>query len=268
MIGSICTLGFIPVRSEPTEKAEMVTQILFGETYSIELVDGAWAKVVLDDDGYQGWIDAKLIESVPDLELNKWRESDGWILPVPQLKIISEPDKHFRLISGGSKIVFNGSEMNSFVIDNHDFYASGNINPHKKNLNIQELAMGYLHTPYLWGGRTFYGIDCSGLVQVVYKMMGQRIPRDASKQVELGEIVSFVEEAVPGDLAFFDNEEGRIVHVGLCIGRGEIIHASGEVRIDKLDHQGIFNQEKKKYTHKLRVMKRLDFKKETVHHPL
>ncbi|MFT3738255.1 MAG: C40 family peptidase [Breznakibacter sp.] len=235
----------------------MATQILFGETYEIQLVEGAWAKVKLDFDGYEGWIDSKLTEPIPDYELKKWRDSEGWTVPVPQLKVVTEPDKHSRILSGGSKIVFNGSDLNSFVIDNREFYASGTIHPQKKQTNVRDLAMNYLHTPYLWGGRTFYGIDCSGLVQTVYKMMGVKVPRDASQQVELGETVSFVEEARPGDLAFFDNEEGRIVHVGICMGRGDIVHASGEVRLDKLDHQGVFSQEKKKYTHKLRVIKRI-----------
>lgn len=257
MNGSICMMGFIPVRIEPSESAEMSTQILFGETYAILSVEGKWARVKLDYDGYEGWIDAKLIDSVPEHEFRKWRDSEGWVVPLAQLRVVTEPDKHPRILSGGSKIVFNGADLNSFIIDNREFYATGTIHPQKKHNNVQELAMNYLNAPYLWGGRTFYGIDCSGLVQVVYKMMGVRLPRDASQQVEMGETVSFVEEARPGDLAFFDNEEGRIVHVGLCMGRGEIVHASGEVRLDKIDHQGVFNQVKKRYTHKLRVIKRI-----------
>ncbi|MFM7813326.1 MAG: C40 family peptidase [Flavobacteriales bacterium] len=121
--------------------------------------------------------------------------------------------------------------------------------------------MSYLGAPYLWGGRTILGIDCSGFSQVVYRILGQSIPRDAWQQAGLGEEVSFVDEAQPGDLAFFDNAEGKIIHVGLILDRLEdslrIIHASGMVRIDTLDHQGIFNQETGEYSHNLRIIKRL-----------
>ena len=101
------------------------------------------------------------------------------------------------------------------------------------------------------------GMDCSGFSQVVHRIVGNDLPRDASQQVELGDTISFVEEAQAGDLAFFDNEEGNITHVGICLGGGDIIHASGSVRIDKLDHIGIFNADKGTYSHKLRVIKRI-----------
>jgi len=119
------------------------------------------------------------------------------------------------------------------------------------------VAQSFLNVPYVWGGRNFYGMDCSGFIQVVFAIKGIDLPRDASQQVNLGHIVSFVEEARAGDIAFFDDEEGNIVHVGMCLGRGEIIHASGRVRMDKFDHQGIFDGEKRRYSHKLRVIKRV-----------
>jgi cell wall-associated NlpC family hydrolase len=109
----------------------------------------------------------------------------------------------------------------------------------------------------LWGGKSPFGIDCSGFTQVVYKLNGYKLPRDANQQVNLGEPLSFVEEAEAGDLAFFDNEEGRIVHVGILLNNQSIIHASGYVRVDKFDHYGIFNQDTGKYSHTLRVIKRL-----------
>ncbi|MBN2166081.1 MAG: C40 family peptidase [Marinilabiliaceae bacterium] len=257
MAGSICSYGFIPVREHATEASQMVTQILFGETYEILSIVDNWARIKLDYDGYEGWIDAKLIVDISEKELGFFKKSNAWIVPVNQVKVISEPDKHSRYLTGGSRIVFNGQDQNSFVLNNTEYYLSGSVTPLKKMPSIQEIAMTYLYTPYLWGGCTFYGIDCSGLVQVIYKILGYKMPRDASQQIEQGHTINFVEEAIPGDLAFFDNENGDIVHVGICNGKGEIIHSSREVRIDKLDHQGIFNQAHKKYTHKLRVIKRI-----------
>jgi gamma-D-glutamyl-L-lysine dipeptidyl-peptidase len=257
MIGSICVSGYIPVRSEPSEVSQMVTQILFGETYQILREEVGWVYVKLDYDDYEGWIDSKMVSDIPERELEFIKKSPAWIVPINQVKIVTEPDKYSRFVTGGSRIVFNGQDRNSFVINNKEYYLTGSVSPGKKTAPIQEAAMTFLNTPYLWGGRTFYGIDCSGLVQVVFKILGVKMPRDASQQKEVGETINFVEEAKPGDLAFFDNDNGEIVHVGICMGRGEIIHSSGEVRIDKLDHQGIFNQVKKQYTHKLRVIKRV-----------
>jgi cell wall-associated NlpC family hydrolase len=129
--------------------------------------------------------------------------------------------------------------------------------PFQKN-DLIETALKYLGSPYLWGGRSPFGIDCSGLSQMVYKINGIQIPRDANKQAEIGETIDFINEAIEGDLVFFDNEEGNIIHVGIYLGKSKIIHASGKVRIDTIDHQGIFNTETQKYSHKLRIIKRIN----------
>jgi cell wall-associated NlpC family hydrolase len=115
----------------------------------------------------------------------------------------------------------------------------------------------YLNAPYLWGGKTPFGIDCSGFTQMVYKLNGYHLKRDASQQATEGEPLSFIEESEPGDLAFFDNEEGKIIHVGIIMDNNYIIHSSGKVRIDRLDHLGIYNAETNRHTHKLRVIKKM-----------
>jgi cell wall-associated NlpC family hydrolase len=122
---------------------------------------------------------------------------------------------------------------------------------------VPEFALHFLDAPYLWGGRSIFGIDCSGLTNVVFKMAGIHLRRDAWQQSEQGILVSFIDEARPGDLAFFNNEEGKIVHTGIILDQKKIIHASGRVRIDTLDHYGIFNEEQKRYTHQLRLIKRM-----------
>ncbi len=254
---SICTYGLIPVRSEASERAEMVTQLLFGDTFDIVERTEEWCKIQMHDDKYEGWVNARLLVKLADKEVERWMNADKWVVPAPFIKVVSEPDKTAHMISGGSSIFFNTSDRNSFYIGNREYYLSGNYNASKPAGSIADNAAAYVNAPYLWGGRSFYGIDCSGLMQVVFKIAGFQLPRDASQQVELGSIVNFVEEALLGDLAFFDNEEGAITHVGLCLGKGDIIHASGRVRVDKLDHQGIFNEETKTYTHKLRVIKRI-----------
>ncbi len=114
-----------------------------------------------------------------------------------------------------------------------------------------------MNAPYLWGGKTPFGIDCSGFTQMVYKLNGHALLRDASEQASQGIALSFIEESEPGDLAFFDNSEGQIIHVGIIMEDNHIIHAHGKVRIDRLDHSGIYNIDKKIHTHKLRVIKKI-----------
>lgn len=255
MVGSISPFGAIAVRHEPSENATLETQILFGEVfYVLEEIPG-WCRIRNDFDNYEGWIDQKLVVPASEREITIWLSQPGNIIPSPFIKLIREPEKSTQLITAGSRIVFNGEDRNSFVIGKREFYLQGGLNERKPDL--EEVAKGFLNTPYLWGGRSCFGIDCSGLSQVVFKIMGKNLPRNAAQQMECGNMISFVEEARAGDLAFFDNPEGAITHVGICLGQGRILHASGEVRLDHLDHQGIYNRSLQKYTHHLRVIKRI-----------
>ena len=252
---SICTFGFIPVRTEPSESAQLETQMLFGESYDLlEQIPG-WIRIKCHYDEYEGWIDEKLMEKMEDRDVELWNRSSGYIVTKSYVKVIRESDSTPMLLSSGSRVVFNGEDRNVIRIGNQEYYWQGAFPDNR--IDLEEVARGYLNAPYLWGGRTFYGVDCSGLVQNVFKISGIFMPRNASQQIDYGDVVSFVEEAKTGDLAFFDNEEGAIIHVGICLGQGRILHASGSVRIDALDHQGIYNKDKRKYTHHLRVIKRV-----------
>ena len=120
---------------------------------------------------------------------------------------------------------------------------------------LRQNALIILNAPYVWGGRSPLGIDCSGLTQIVYRLQGIDLPRDAYQQAKVGTTLSFIEESEVGDLAFFDDKEGKVIHVGIILEDNHIIHASGKVRIDRIDQQGIFNSEIGKHTHKLRLIK-------------
>jgi cell wall-associated NlpC family hydrolase len=147
----------------------------------------------------------------------------------------------------------NHADINSTNYDFEGLRVSG-VKPKD---NLVKTAYQYLNSPYLWGGKTPFGIDCSGFTQMVYKLNGYKLLRDASQQSTQGEVLSFIEESEPGDLAFFDNEEGKIIHVGIMLENNYIIHASGKVRIDRLDHLGIYNAEINRHTHRLRVIKKI-----------
>lgn len=255
----ISSLSIIPVRKEPSEKSEMVTQILFGEHFEIMEEMVGWSRVILAYDGYEGWIDSKMITPL-NLRALKKLENRPFAVSGDVISLIPVNEEQNLMLVAGSTLPVWRPYKKEFSVNKDTFKSGGEVfygelkNP--RNVLIKQ-ALKYFNAPYLWGGRSPFGIDCSGFVQVIYKMVGVKIPRDASEQVQLGRALSFVDETEPGDLAFFDDEEGNIVHVGIIWKRNKIIHASGKVRIDNVDQFGIFNVDLKRYTHKMRVMKKI-----------
>jgi hypothetical protein len=256
----ISNLSIVPVRSDPHEKSEMCTQILFGEHYTIIEENAKWCQVKLAFDGYQGWIDRKMVHEIEERVFLELAEIPR-IVTTDVFNIIQPAGGYNNfLIVAGSSLPHFDKVARTFKIGDVLYSIQGNsIAGAKRELRevIIENALKYFNAPYLWGGRTPFGIDCSGFSQVLYKMAGLTIPRDASQQAKMGTNLTFVEEALPGDLAFFDNEEGAITHVGVIWEKNKIIHSSGKVRIDNVDHFGIFNIDTGRYTHQMRLMRRL-----------
>lgn len=255
----ICGLSLIPVRSEPSERSEMVTQILYGEHFEIIEYLPGWCHVVMAFDGYRGWIDQKMMTPVTDRQCEKIEKSPFAVTTDIFTPVEISKDQSILLVAGSTLPMWK-PYMKEFAVDGTNYTMQGHVS-HGNVKEPRELiiaqALKYFNAPYLWGGRSPMGIDCSGLTQVIYKMAGIVLPRDASQQVLQGSALSFVEETQPGDLAFFDDEEGKIIHVGIIWKQNKIIHASGKVRIDNVDQYGIFNLDTKRYTHKMRVMKKI-----------
>ncbi len=248
----ICENIFVPLRSAPSHKSEMLSQVLFGEKYVIEDTIGHWIKIKTLFDDYSGWIDLNHLQQTEDTETQKSRV-------ISRSLLCFKPDKTKLVLEAGCEVYDPDFNNRTFKIS-QKIYTVGNDfneNSFKTETSIADTAMRFINSPYIWGGRVPSGIDCSGFTQLVYKLHDTMIPRDSWKQAEVGENVNFLEESVPGDLVFFDNERGKISHVGMIIARGLVIHSSGRVRIDIIDQQGIFRQDTGKYSHHLRLIRRI-----------
>ena len=249
----ICNLSIIPLRIEPSDRSEIVSQVLFGEHFEILEQNKQWVKIKLKFDNYEGWVDAKQFQNITKIQFENLSE-EPIVLNSDLIEYINTPNNSLMPIPLGASLSFlNHKDINT---DNFDFEGT-KITGIKPKSNLINTSFMYLNAPYLWGGKTPFGIDCSGFTQMVYKLNGYHLLRDASQQALQGEALSFIEESEPGDLAFFDNEEGKIIHVGIIMDDNYIIHASGKVRIDRLDHLGIYNADTNRHTHKLRVIKKI-----------
>ncbi len=253
MLYGICNLSMIPMRSHPSHQSEMINQILFGEFFIILKEKDEYSLVRLNHDSYEGWVCN-----------NQWvriTENDYKILqnqtPTITTDIIDviKKEKYQPIVIGS---ILPNFKSNHASIDNKLYTFNGlTTQGYSQKKHIVENAHLYIDAPYLWGGRSPLGIDCSGFVQMVYRLQGISLPRDAYEQVNMGTNIDSIDKCDPGDLAFFINKERKVVHVGIIMSRHKIIHASGKVRIDKIDKNGIYNEDNKVYTHKLHLLKRI-----------
>lgn len=231
----ICNVSIAPLRADSSDKSEIVSQLLYGESADIIEVKDNWTKIITHYDNYEAWMDTKQILPVSDEFLSSRKTN-----------LVKEPFQS-TMTESGKMLLSMGSEVN--------FETTAPTRGHDLSESIVNCAKEFLNVPYLWGGKSFFGIDCSGFTQIIYKIHGIKIPRDTYQQAALGEALTFIEEAKPGDLAFFENSEGRIIHVGFILADQKIIHAHGKVRIDSLDSSGIFNKDQNRHTHKLRFIR-------------
>jgi len=270
----LCQLSAVPMRTEPSNRQEICTQMLFGDTYQLLEYDLSqkWAYIQLDTDGYYGWIDSQQLNPISK-EIYEQIQPQPIHISTDPIGIIKQSRQEIRISLGSFLPNLKGNQIKL----GDDFWEyKGNSKIFKEkidSLKKRDDALKFLNTPYLWGGKTIFGIDCSGFTQQVFRLAGIQIPRDAYQQAEKGIIVSELNLSKTADLAFFERE-GRIVHVGFIVEQKHltevfpqielqtndcyIIHALEKVRIDKLDSQGIFNINRKIYTHTLTQLRRFE----------
>jgi hypothetical protein len=245
----ICHLSLVAVRSQADDTAEMCTQLLYGDHFKILEQRKHWSRIRVALGKCEGWVCNRQFRALEAPDFNKIEKSSQRQYAADLVAFSSS--------TGDSLIpILLGSSAGNATLLGHRFEGALTNGEGDKS-NLAHTALHYLNTPFLRGGLSPFGIDSPGLTQMVYRLNGMALPRTAGEQALQGEALSFIEESEAGDLAFFDDREGRITHVGIILKNNYIIHAHGQVRIDRLDHTGIFNPEMGLYTHQLRVIKKM-----------
>lgn len=254
---AICSVSVAPIRSGATNKSEQCSQLLFGETVELlERKGRQWAKVRCANDNYVGWVAGNQLAPISQDAFQRYQQHFAFSLELYQPLIGYQ---HCLPVPMGARLPeFDGMRF-QFGEEAYTFSGQAVFPEHIQPLPelIVKLARKYLYAPYQWGGRSPLGIDAPGLVQMVYQLAGVTLPREAAQQVHSGETVDFVEQAQAGDVAFFENKTGKVTHCGIILPEDTVIHAHGRVRIDTIDHFGIYDTSTARYTHRLRVTKRM-----------
>jgi len=227
----------------------MLSQLLYGEHFKLLERRKFWSRIRCAFDGCEGWVENNQIRILPQ---DTYEAIQNFEQPGYSIDLVSfvTTDAHVLI-----PIVMGSSVRNTLALPN--VFEGASVSDKKDKPNLIKTALLYLNAPYFKGGRTPFGLDCSGFTQMVYRINGYQLKRNATEQSSQGDALSFIEESEPGDLAFFDNSDGIINHVGIIMKENYIIHVAGKVRIDRIDHTGIFNAETRTYTHSLRVIKKI-----------
>jgi len=268
----ICNIPLLPLRLEPSERSEMVTQILFGELFEVLESQSDWSKIRNVSDNYSGWCSTKMLQIIPFSDFEVLRNmspvfTSALITPcllngegVPRMSLPLGSRIYDFKTGTNSFSVYKSSNFNS-VIPEKECWCTDSIHLRLSMENSSEsvlnTALLFLNAPYLWGGKSIFGIDCSGLIQLIFSINGLLLPRDAKDQVLCGDYVENLSLARTGDLAFFSNLKGVITHVGILLDNSRILHSSGCVHIDRIDNQGIFSDKQGFYTHSLSCLRRI-----------
>ncbi|HTE32229.1 MAG TPA: C40 family peptidase [Chryseolinea sp.] len=253
----VCRLSIVPVRMEPTDKAEQISQLLFGDHYEVltQTTDRKWLRIRINFDGYEGWIDNKQHHAIAPEYFEYLNRAEFKITTDITASILYNKIQQIILI--GSMIPISSSEL--FKME-EQFAFNGeakNVGQKREYEFLKNIAFKYLNAPYAWGGRSPFGIDCSGFSQMVFKICGYGLARDSWQQANQGKFFNSFDEGRPGDLVFFKNPDEKITHVGILLEGDRIIHASGRVRIDHLNDEGILNLETKVYSHQFAHIRRI-----------
>lgn len=244
-------VAICPMRLQASHRSEMVSQLLMGEAATILEMETDFIRVRSLYDEYEGWCQRSQLAILEELPAT----DQGTLLSKDQNNIVMMDDTPVNVGAGTPLTFLRDLQWGGYI-----FRYEGKIwdTQHVvfNEKTILEITHLYLNAPYLWGGRSITGIDCSGFSQQVYRFFGKVLPRDAYQQAALGESIGFLQETRCGDLAFFDNAEGKITHVGILLSPDKIIHASGQVRIDAIDNMGIIHSKTGMRTHQLRIIKR------------
>ena len=246
------TVPAAPIRKKPNHRMEMTNQLLFGEPVELIKEKGnLWVKIRSLHDLYEGWTTRTLLSSTVD----KYNETAPAFVTAGYFNALTIGGMTMNVPIGCSLPAFNegkGKMGKTEYNYNGKILATDNESTPD---HLEQLVLPWLNSPYQWGGRTMFGVDCSGFVQVNFKMLGIGLQRDAWQQPQQGIVIKKLKDAAKGDLAFFDDRD-EIVHVGILLGPDKIIHASGKVRIDSIDKKGIINSESNSRTHSLRAIRR------------